>query len=138
MPENSYQDDLTVEDGDGLLRRVPNWPNMVMYDENIKSYRASSACFSDRDGGKRLSVTLERPLFEAGGSHADAIALNPDFGVARLDAGFVRHAVSPPQQITRSPTEDDPYHALMVGEKSKKARKDMAKAAVLVVLPKPD
>lgn len=131
------QDDLTIQDTDGLLRRVPNWPDMVKYDDNLKAYRLSSQCFSDRSTRDReVSVTLERPLLDGGGKYEDAIATMPDFGLARLDAGFVRHNLEPAQKIRREPTDNDPHHALVVGQKNTRAKKDMAKAATLIIQPK--
>lgn len=135
MPEN-IDDDITIEDNDGILRRVPNWPDMIKFDKNMNAYRATSACFSDKDDGKELSITLEQPLLDSGATLQDAIAGDPRFGLARLTAGFVRHAIAPAQKLLRAPTQDDPYHGLVIGEKSKKAKKALAKAATLVIQPK--
>ncbi len=129
------EDDVTIEDLDGILRRVPNWPDMFKLDKNMNAYRPTSACFTDKDGGKKLSVTLERPLLDGGGTHKDAIAIEPKFGLARIEAGFVRHNVVPAQKIQREPTGTDLYHALIIGEKDKRARKAMAKAAQLIITP---
>jgi len=135
MVDNKIEDDSTVEDDHGLLRRIPNLPNMVKWDSNLKAYRPSSLCFSDRDGGIELSITLEQPLLSSGGSHHDAIIKMPGFGLARLNAGFVRHEMNPPQIINRAPTPEDPHHGLVIGSKSKKAKSSMAKAAVLIIEP---
>ena len=40
------EDDVTIEDPDGLLRRVPNWPNMFKLDKNMNAYRPTSLCLS--------------------------------------------------------------------------------------------
>lgn len=134
---DELEDDLTIHDADGLLRRVPDSPCMVKYDDNLKAYRPSSLCFSDRSTCDReVSVTLERPLLDGGGKQEDAIADMPDFGLARLEAGFVRHEVVPAQKIRRAPTGKDQHHALVIGEKDKRAKKEMAKAASLVIKPK--
>lgn len=134
MPED-IQDDISIDDTDGILRRVPNWPDMVKFDANLNTYRATSACFSDKAGSKELSITLERPLLESGQTHQHAIVHEPKFGLARLTAGFVRHQIQPAQKLVREPTEKDVFHGLVVGEKSKQAKKAMAKAAVLVIRP---
>jgi hypothetical protein len=47
--DETNDDDLSIEDNEGLLRRVPNHPNMVKFDPNINAYRPSSACFCDRE-----------------------------------------------------------------------------------------
>lgn len=130
------EDDSTIGDQDGLLRHVPSWPTMFKYDENLRVYRATSACFTDRDGGTELSVTLEQPLLQDGGVRQDVVKDNPGFGVARIEAGFVRHSIVPAQKVVRAPTGADPYHGLVVGPKNKIARKRMAKQAVLVIVPK--
>lgn len=133
---DEFEDDSSIEDEDGLLRRIPNWPSMLKYDKNLGSYRPSSVCFSDREGGTQLSITLKRLLLEAGGKIEDAIATFPHgFGVACLTAGFVRNEVSPSQIVIRQPTCEDPYHGLVVGEKSKSTRKTMAKNATILIQP---
>lgn len=134
MPEE-IQDDISIEDNDGILRRVPNWPDMVKFDANMNAYRATSACFSDKDEGRELSITLERPLLDSGHTHQYAIAQEPRFGLARLIVGFVRHEIVPAQKLIRAPTDDDEFHGLMIGEKSKRAKKALVKAAILVIQP---
>lgn len=129
------QDDISINDNDGILRRVPNWPGMVKFDANMNAYRATSACFSDKGGGKELSITLERPLLDSGHTHQYAIAQDPKFGLARLAVAFVRHEIVPAQKLISSPTADDAFHGLVIGEKNKQAKKALAKAAVLVIEP---
>lgn len=129
------EDDLTIEDDEGLLRRVPNWPNMVKFDSNLNSLRASSACFSDRETNDvEVSVTLEKPLQESGGNHYDVISSLPGFGLARLLVGFAR---SKEQIINKRPTGDDPHHGLIIGNKNKRTKTALAKNSVLVIKPKP-
>lgn len=134
MPED-IQDDTSILDNDGILRRVPNWPDMVKFDANLNQYRATSACFSDKNDGKELSITLERPLLESGHTHQDAVANQPKFGLARLTAGFLRHQILPAQKLVSNPTVEDAFHGLVIGKKDKQAKKAIAKAAVLVIKP---
>ena len=127
------EDDLTIEDDEGLLRRVPNWPNMVKFDSNINALRATSACFSDRETSDvEVSITLEKLLQESGGNHHDVISDNPGFGLARLMAGYAR---SKGQIINQKPTDDDPHHGLIIGNKNKKTKSALAKNSVLVITP---
>lgn len=129
-------DDLSIEDNEGLLRRVPNHPNMVKFDSNINAYRPSSVCFCDRETQDReVSITLEKPLKEDG--HSEEFAINdfPGFGVARVLANVVRHEVNPKQLISRKPTESDPYHGLVVGDKTRATKKAIAKRATLLINP---
>ena len=130
---DEVEDDLTIEDDEGLLRRVPNWPNMVKFDSNINSFRATSACFSDRDTSDvEVSITLEKPLQESGGNHHDVISDMPGFGLARLLAGFAR---SKGQVINQRPTDDDPHHGLIIGDKNKRTKTALAKNSVLIIMP---
>lgn len=131
----NYEDDASIDDNDGLLRRILNRPIMLKFDENLNIIRPSSACFTDRGDGQELSVTLERPLLDSGMKHTDAIAGNAGFGLARLCAGFVRHNLKPAQAIVREPTSEDPFHALIAGKKEKKAAKKMALAATILIQP---
>lgn len=131
---DDFQDDSTILSDDQLLRRVPPWPNMVKFDENLQKLRPTSACFSDEDGGVQLSVTLETPLLESGFTHQDAARFE-GFGVARVSADRARNMSTPCQKLVRNPTDDDPHHALVVGEKSKSQKRKIAQAAELVITP---
>jgi len=128
-------DDLTISDDEGLLRRVPNLPNMFKVDHNTGKTRPSSVVFSDRADGIKLSVTLESPLLKDSSEYSHAIKQFPGFGLLKLTAGFVRHQVKPAQMIQRDPTADDPHHALVIGDKSKATCQAMAKAAIWKIKP---
>jgi len=132
-------DDLSITDDEGLLRRVPNQPNMVKYDENIKAYRPTSVCFCDRETkDKELSITLEKSLTDSGERTESATQNNPGFGLARLLTGVVRDNITPQQIITRAPTDADPHHGLIIGDKTKSTKKNLAKQAVLIITPQLD
>ncbi len=130
------EDDPSIEDDDGLLRRVPNWPNMVKLDQNLNKYRPSSVCFSDKvTRDLEVSITLQRPLHENGGSDSDTIKNYPEFGLAHLPAGLVRNSLNHKQIVVAVPTEDDSYHGLIVGTKDSKTKRAMAKSATLLIEP---
>jgi len=129
-------DDPSIHDEDGLLRRVPNWPTMMVLDENRNVLRPSSACFSDGEThDEEISVTLEKSLLESGGRHETAITNFPDFGLARLKAGLVRNELASPQVIRRDATDADPHHALIIGKKTKADKRKMALNSTLVIKP---
>ena len=129
-------DDLSITDDEGLLRRVPNQPNMVKYDDNIKAYRPTSVCFCDRETqDKELSITLEKSLNDNGENTEAAIQNYPGFGLARLLTGVVRNSITPQQIITRNPTDEDPHHGLIIGNKTKSTKKNLAKQATLIITP---
>lgn len=131
---DEWKDDETILDDEGLLRRVPNWPNMVKFDQNKQEMRPTSACFSDKDDGIELSVTLEKPHCDNGGTYESAAKVN-GFGLAKVKAGKARNITDPAQKIARNPTADDPHHGLVVGRKNKTAKRKLAMAAKLVIEP---
>jgi hypothetical protein len=134
--DSEKTDDPTIGDQDSLLRRVPNWPNMVKFDQNLGVNRPSSACFSDRKTGNReVSVTHEQDLLANQGELKDALGTNEGFGLARVNAGFSRTGLSSPQALVRSPTKEDKHHCLIVGHKTSKDRRLLAKHAEMVIKP---
>jgi len=133
------EDDLTVKDTDGLLRRIPNIPDMYKYDHNKQCRVITSICFSDRESnGTNLSVTQETPLFESGGTHEDALGKFKNFGLARFTADIVRNHVNTPQKIIIDPTPEDPHHAIVFGKKNKKVQRQIKKQSELLIAPKMD
>lgn len=131
-------DDITDEEG--VLRRIPNWPHQYKYDKNLKRWRPSSAWFSDRKTNDfAVSVTLEKDLLEAGKGIEEALYLDNSkhkgFGLAKCHAGFLRHDLPSPQSIKRDPTEDDPFHALVIGQKKQSTRNKIAKHAEVIIEP---
>ena len=130
-------DDESIFDEHGLLRRIPNWPDMFKFDHNTGKYRPTTACFSDRQTKDlELSVTLENDLLEGGDSHQTLIENFDGFGLARLSAGTPRNLDNYPQKICRNPTDEDAHHALIVGNKPKSVKKALVKNCEVVVQPK--
>ena len=131
------EDDTAIKDEEGLLRRVPNWPNMCKLDKNLNVYRPSSACFSDpATNDSEVSITLEQSLISSGGKVDDAIAGHPEFGLVRVIAGFVRKGLNFNQIIAKSPTDADPHHGLIIGKKNRATKKGLAKNSVVIINPK--
>lgn len=97
-------DDPTINDEDGLLRRIPPWDAPI---DKQGQRRLSSGLFSPSSiPNYGISVDLERDQ-RAGG--IDPLAILPEgYGLARLTAGQIR-AVG--LKVGKSPTEDNPYHA---------------------------
>jgi len=130
------KDDPEISDDDGLLRRLPNWPNMVKFDHNMQVERPSSAWFTDRSTSDReVSITLEKDLIDSGGTHQDAVSSYPDFGLAVISTKTVRHEISPKQIVNKQPTDDDDFHGLVIGEKRKKTKTALAKKANILINP---
>ena len=129
-------DDNSILDEHGLLRRVPPWPNMIKYNENLHIYHPTSACFGDKDGGAELSVDLQQSVLDSGGTIQDCIKDIPEFGLCKLTAGYVRHELNPAQAVRRDPLPKNPHHALIIGKKTKSVQRNMAKNAEMLIQPK--
>ncbi|MBL4865286.1 MAG: hypothetical protein JKY67_02795 [Pseudomonadales bacterium] len=128
------EDNINVADEDRLLRRIPNNPNMLKFDQSTQTVRPSSAAFKDRTDGRELSVTLEKQLLEDGNVHEYAIRNFEGFGLAAIGVKFVR-SLKPAQFVIADPTPDDPYHALIVGDKKNRTFKELSKASTLLIKP---
>jgi len=128
--------EILIDYDGSLLRRVPNWPNMHIYDVKLGRLRPTSACFSDPETNDvEMSFSLEKPLLDSGGCCENLVSKLPGFGVASLNSDFARTKLSVVQEILGDPTDEDPYHCLLVGGKSKKDKKLMAKSSLMVVSP---
>lgn len=131
-----------IEDNDNVLRRIPNGPPQIkVYDSNESRWRLSSAWFTDRNTeDAEVSVTLETPMLNDGLPIDHALYLdNPKhdgFGLARCNVGFLREELEPRQTVEVQPTDEDPYHGLVKGAKSKSLRNKVAKHAEILIDPR--
>lgn len=129
-----YHDDDTIHDETLLLRRVPSRHNIyIIWDDNRKRWRPSSASFEDHPDGSPMSVVLadtlaelERPLTSALEGHERGFAL------ASITAGLAR---ANDQVVVRDPLPEEPAHGLVVGQKTKKRCRELAKSADWIVPP---
>ncbi len=127
MPE--YEDDLTIPNDADLLRRIhPNW---VVMDDNAGGWRPSSAAFENHRNGTPMSVYLGEVLVTAGREYEDVIAPFPGHSLAKFTADLARQN---DQGIAREPSPEEPAHAVVFGDKPKRVRKALAKAAQWVRL----
>lgn len=124
-------DDNGIHDDCGLLRRIPDSPNNIVFDQNLKRLRPSSANFRDVE----LSVDNLNLLKEDGLDHNYTIANFPDYGLIEITAGVVRSPQSGSQRIVTDAIEDNPYHTLIVGAKGKGAANHMSRNCKLIILP---
>ena len=129
--EECLEDDTTILDEDWLLRRIPNWPRMYMWCDNEQAYRPTSANFKDNE----LSVSLEKDMLRDDKDHSEAVKNHPGYGLLKMPVRTVRHDLSNKQAIKRDPTNEDPYHALVLGEKSKGDCRKLRKASEVVIEP---
>lgn len=136
MSDEDYQDDPSIMDDDGLLRRVPIQPAQIIWDDNLKQQRPSSAAFKDHPNGSPMSIALQPVLSElnlpvqsvlSGYETTHALVMFTA-DVARKNGQGVARAPLPPS---------DPAHGVVFGPKTQKVRQSLAKAAVWVVPPPP-
>lgn len=128
-----------IKDEDFVLRRIPNNIDNYVYDDNIQRRRPSSSWFSDKaTNGMEVSVTLENELLSNGRTHQDALCLsNPiheGFGLGKIGVGFLRN-LAIPQEIKPDPTQEDPFHALVIGKKTKKMQRSIAIETEILIEP---
>ncbi len=120
--------EATVPDHTALWRRVPNWPQWTIFDENLGRLRPSSIAFQDNPDGSAMSSFLEGH----GNTVEEVLVGHETFGVASVTAGLVRsHGLS----IIHDPLAGLPSHVEVPGPKPKRVQSALAKAAVWVVKP---
>ncbi len=124
--ETSAANAQAVPADEALLLRVT--PDQVVFDKNQQRYRASGQVVDDEELSVYLSSLLRREGILFG--HPDG------WSVAALPAGA---AYDQQQEIRPDPVFEDPprpydfAHALVVGKKSTKRRRRLAKATALTV-----
>ena len=95
--------------------------------------------FSDRStSDKSVSVSLEEPILADGLDEYFLLSISPNFenfGVAKASIKEILDYLNQCQEILDDPTDDDPYHALVEGEKNKKTKKDLAKMFSILIEP---
>lgn len=124
---NPPPDNPAIPDAAELWRRiVPAW---WVADRNTGQRRLSTQAFENLED-LSLSVTIAA---ECAGRH---VLLNghDGYGLAALSAG---HARSCKQGIQRAPTENDPAHAHIIGEKPRSVRKCLLGGTSMLVEPNP-
>jgi len=128
------KDDKSIADGTLLLRRVPTKPNLnVVWDANLGCWRPSSASFENDKDGSPMSVQLSDTLDELRLPMETALkGHEKGFSLAAITAGVARKY---DQGIVRDPTEDEPAHGLVIGEKTKHISRKLAKSFRWIVPP---
>ena len=129
---DDYADDPTILDEDGLWRRIP--PRHLIFDENLRCVRPTSAAFEDHPNGTPMSVLLEKTILREGRGPEDAVQRHEGFSLGAITAGLARECR---QRVARDPLPDEPAHALVCGKKTKGVRRTFAKQ-VEWVIPPPD
>ncbi len=120
--------EAAVPDQTALWRRVPNWPEWTVFDENLGRVRPSSLAFEDNRDGSPMSAFLEG----YGNSVEDVLLGHEAFYLAAISAGLVR---ANGLKIVHDPLDGLPSHVEMPGPKPKRVRSALAKAATWVAPP---
>ena len=120
MDTNTYVDDSSISDGDVLWRRVPDWPSFIVEDKTAGHYRVASSAFDD-DADDPMSVVLASEA-----TLESVLKDHEGFGVVAFTAGFARQQG---QIVVRTPEDDQPAHAKVVGRKTHGVRRAFARAA---------
>ncbi|HWZ98331.1 MAG TPA: hypothetical protein VN025_11275 [Candidatus Dormibacteraeota bacterium] len=127
-----FPDDLSIEAEESLLRRIP--PDHIIFDDNEKRWRPSSAAFEDDRDGDPMSVVLLKILNRDKREPSSVLKGHEDYALASITAGLARQYV---QTVHPQPLDEEPAHAVVCGEKTKgkknAPKKKFAQAATWVV-----
>jgi hypothetical protein len=123
-------DDLTIDDDEKLLRRIPPWH--FYFDKNLGRHRPSSAAFEDHPDGSPMSVHLQSVLVAHGLAVESILVGHDGYAIAGISVELAR---ANGQGIIRKPRENDPAHAEVFGPKPQGLRKKFAKSADWVIAP---
>ena len=133
MNYDEVEDDVSIRDECQLLRRIPNKPKLnIIWDDNLRRWRPSSASFEDHPNGTPMSVVLMDDL-ESAGRNVIEVTNNPEeFALAAITAGCARLNN---QKVVRDPLPEEPAHALVIGNKTRSCRRNFAKEAIWIIEP---
>jgi hypothetical protein len=130
-------DDAPVVD-DVDVHRLLNPALDIDWDHDEGRWVVKSSAFQNPtkpEPTNRMSVVLGDTLEAMDRPPEDARRAKPEWYVAALTAGFVR---TEDQEVERSPTDEEPAHGDVVGDKKSRARRRrFADAARWVVEPPP-
>ena len=130
MADQSYADDPTIADDAALWRRIhPEW---AVPDENRGGLRVSSAAFANSRDGSPTSILIAETVASSGRGPEDVLQAFDRYGLASLRAGQARGCG---QRVARDPLPDEAAHGLIVGDKTRWAKRCLAAAAVWVISP---
>jgi hypothetical protein len=118
-------DDPTIPDSEGLWRRIP--PSWIVLDKETGEWRLSSVAFIDRRG--ELSVELSSLT-----TAEQSLVRYPEHSLAEVKAIVFRERG---YGVVPDPLPDNMAHALVSGKITKTHAREIARAAVWVILRRP-
>jgi hypothetical protein len=134
-----FADDTSIANQHRLWRRVPPGLPWVLWDNNLKRMRITSAAYDDSRDGTPLSVYLEQDALASNTQPDNCLQQHTGFGMAALPAGSAR---TKKQIINRFPIVGaitanpcDPFHAAIIGPKTHGNKSGMAKASQWLIVP---
>jgi hypothetical protein len=123
-------DDPTIADEAPIWRRIPPWH--VVFDENSRRFRPSSAAFEDHPNGTPMSVLLGEEVLNSGRSPESVLTAYEDFSLVSFSAQLAREIG---QGIIRKPIPDEPAHAEVFGKKTASVKKAFSRRCEWVLPP---
>ena len=127
-PPQVMEDDPSIPNAAALWRRIsPRW---WIFDANRGCHRVTSQAFQNQVNSNCMSVYVAADL----PGHGILLDGFDGYGLVELTAGLCREHN---QGVVRAPAEGPPGHAHVVGNKPQGTREKLAKAARLVVEPRP-
>jgi hypothetical protein len=129
MADDLRQDDLSISDGDRLLRRIR--PNQLHTDAD-GSQRPTSAVFKSPE----MSVNIETLMVAQGRAPEDALTNFPGEYLTSIVARDVRSFGYPIVKDTDPP--NDPAHGLVLGKKTNSFANAMVRSHRWIVAPPGD
>lgn len=130
MASADYTDDLSIEDGNALWRRIP--PRHFVMDENRGGYRPSSAAFEDHPSGTPMSIHVAKDASADGHQPEDVLRGHDGFALAAFTAGTAREL---DQGVAREPLPDEIAHGVVFGKKTRGIRRRLSRASEWVLAP---
>lgn len=121
-------DPVGVPNGSYVYRRiVPEW----WIPDGNGGRRLTSAAFIDLRG--YVSIGIGKVLEEQGLGPEAAIADHEGYGLARLEVSWIRDSIN--LGITKEPTDREPWHGAIWGNKTKSIKSQLRAKAVILIEP---
>jgi len=130
MPDQ-VEDDETISNQDEVWRRIR--PDQLVRDDNRGGIiRPSTSAFNNSSDGSGMSDSLAGAARAAGLTPHYVIERYPGYSVAALAMAMLRENG---QGVIRKPTDDDPHHVEVNGDKPKKIQRIFATSATWALPP---
>lgn len=124
-------DDSNIEADDQLFRRIPYQPAMIIRDDRLGVWRPTSAAFQDHPDGSPMSVDIASEMEAHNLTPQDCLhGHESTHALAAISVGIVR---SIGLGVLKVPLDSNAAHGQVTGRKSRKNRKELARASDWIV-----